>query len=120
MEDPGFFDIWGTVQRGSHQPAVAFLSIHQPRLAALEIRKRVNCSAVQGVRIPILKEVGWQVVLDFRKSPPHWLPNIMVMQEACHPDSFAAPSRFQSYCEKHDYYFGGCCGCHVCNGFFVW
>jgi len=114
MGDPVRFDIWGVVIRGAISEAVQFLAAFRPGLSRLDQHKEVNASVVRQVPILLLEGLSWGKVQQLKQSLPLWARNITVLQEGYTPEE----GQYTRYCAKHDLFYGGCLGCHVCEGFY--
>ncbi len=117
MEDPICFDIWVKIERGHTAEAVAWVADLRPLLSALEVRKLINDATMRGEWALVAQSVGWSRVSELRATKPAWSGEMRVCQEMYRPDAPLGP--FYNYCKRHQLYFGGCLGCHVCSGFVV-
>ena len=113
MEDPIRFDLWGVVVKEELGQCNEVIASFRPDLSRLEALKLTNKSAVDSAQVLLLRGAAWQNIQKFVRSPPSWLTSITVYQEGWEP------SDQTEHCGKHDLWYGGCLGCHVCSGFYV-
>ena len=111
MEDPVTFDVYAK----AFEPYADFLRLvvatnaHESELKA---RVAANDALKLDDYTLIGKQVGWtqaQTILAMVASR-----SATKLMQAGY-----VPSETCQYCGKHDLYFGGCLGCHVCNDFFA-
>ncbi len=119
MEDPVSFDVWARVSRGAIRDAATFVAAWQPQLTALEVHSEINRSIVQGDLILIARQLTWSQSERIRHTSPEWATDIHLYQEDYGPDDWDSFSNWNNYCDRHALYFGGCLGCHVCNGYYL-
>jgi hypothetical protein len=113
MEDPVSFDIWAKVPPHNREVAVRGLTSLRPELKRIEVRTLVNQSVANDEAILVAEGRGWDFVHTFKKLSSGWVDEILVYQHGW------KPGRPTNYCPTNRLNYGGCLGCHVCNGFFV-
>ena len=111
MEDPIRFDIYGKVDPGKRDEAVVSLISVNVYPDEIEVRKAVSKSCQKNVRIQLARSATWSSANEFEQSC-NWANQIVFCQEGYWPDDES------SYCKKHNLYYGGILGCHVCEGFY--
>jgi hypothetical protein len=119
MEDPGGFDMWARVLRGASGEAASFIAESRPELSPLKLHCELNRSKVNGELILIARRLTWSQAQHLRQSPPTWACEIKLFQEDYGPGDWDELTPYRNYCIAHDYYYGGCRGCHVCSGFYL-
>ena len=125
MEDPIMFDLWACVLRGNGKQAIEEMfdwCVNNPTFPEFNLRESrfaVNRSMVQGESVQIARRRTWSQAQSIRTNPPAWAQDIRLYQEGYEPEKFIYPRRFKGSCEVHDFFYGGCLGCHVCRGFFI-
>lgn len=111
MEDPVTFDVYAK----AFEPYVDFLRLVVATKAyksELKARVAANNALKLDDYILIGKHVGWtQAQTILAKVVSRSTTKLM--------QAGYVPSGSCQYCSKHDLYFGGCRGCHVCNDFFA-
>jgi hypothetical protein len=110
MEDPIQFDILVHIRQGRHRDAEVALT-DRLGLHRLEVLMRIN-RATKASWMAIAHGVSWSEVEEFRQHVPDWVLDYSVCQEGYSAETAAA------YCRKHDLWYGGCLGCHVCEDFY--
>ena len=110
MEDPIRFDIYGKVDPRTRAEAVVFLKSVNVYSSEIEVRKAVSESCQKNMRIQLARSVTWSSANQFEQSC-NWANQIVFCQEGYWPDDGV-------YCKRHNLYYGGVLGCHVCEGFY--
>jgi hypothetical protein len=77
------------------------------------VRRLVNNSAVRGDWVLVMSSATWRQVEAFRREIRVWCREVRVYQEGYGPSDEQT-----DFCSRHQFYYGGCLGCHVCSGFY--
>ncbi len=111
MEDPIKFDVWGKLMRGSYEAALTAIRETKMYTSEFELRQAVNRARHEGIAFKVTTGMSWAAAHEFMKNSS-WLQTPVLYQERL------SPSDRLEFCEKHNLYFGGALGCHVCRGFY--
>ena len=110
MEDPIRFDISARIQHGHQSEAERDLA-KSLQISRLDLLKQIYRST-HGESMIIANGVSWSEIENFRQNVPDWVMDYSVYQEGY------SPKLSPSYCKIHDFWYGGCLGCHVCRNFY--
>ena len=111
MEDPITFDIYVEFQSESKKEIEAYLQKYFKKKSSFEIKKTILSSITAKKPLLIRTELAWKEVLELREEQESWFTKVFTTQHQCYIGN--------SYCEKHDLYYCGIFGCHVCEDFYA-
>lgn len=109
MEDPVRFEVWGKIIPEMRAEALAALRIHSGRPSELELRKSVMTAVRENQPLLVSSALGYQAAQELTASLANAFSELVLCQEGWEPDSGL-------YCPLHNFHFGGCLGCHICQG----
>jgi len=75
----------------------------------LQARLAVNNAIRNGTRLKLTSRMTWSQARAMCGIA--WAVDLAICQEACGLEG-------SRYCVRHQYYYSGCAGCHVCSGFY--
>lgn len=113
MEDPTGFDVWLLATEVNSRDVVMWIEDLSGRELSLKDKLAISRVITTSNFFEAFSRVAWVLVCEVRTFSPTWVSGLEVYQEGFLPSE---KSRIH-YCLKHDYYHGGCLGCHVCHGY---
>jgi len=113
MEDPIRFDVWAKVIPEQRDAAIVTIRAQNIYNSEIELRKAINDAIRDSNLLQVARALSLSSALTFIEKSSQCFKEHTFCQESW------APSTDSEYCGKHNLHFGGCLGCHVCNGFYV-
>lgn len=111
MEEPIRFDVYAVILPELRGEAVKGLNESDIYQNEFEVRKAVMKSCSSSRHIQVARSLTWSEANQFKKRVS-WCNQFHFCQEGYWLDDKI------TYCYKHNLYYGGILGCHVCNGFY--
>lgn len=111
MEEPVTFDVYAK----AFEPYADFLRLMAATNAyesQLKVRVAANNALNLGDFSLIGKHLSWTQAQSL-------LAEVATRSATKLMQAGYFPSKTLQYCVTHDFYYGGCLGCHVCNNFFT-
>lgn len=113
MECPIRFNLWGTIVAEQRERALSIIRDQNVFTSEIELRKAVSSAIRDTSQIQISSALGYEKVTEFSKKVDGIFMALTFCQEG------GQPSAGSSFCSKHNFHFGGCLGCHICNDFYA-
>ena len=107
MEDPIRFEVWGKVIPEQRDNALAILRAQSIFSSELELRKAANKAAYFNTALRISSSLGYGKAQKFAAAIRGIFEGLTFCQEGWLLD------KTPHFCEKHNFHFAGCLGCHV-------
>jgi hypothetical protein len=114
MEEPVSITLWGKINPKMRQEALSFVRDQGVFPSEIELRKAVMSAIQTDEQMQISSALGYRAVRDLAATSASMFSDMTYCQEGYWP----IPNPGDSYCEKHNFYFGGILGCHICSGFY--
>jgi hypothetical protein len=114
MEDPVRFEIWGKILPGKRDKVLPILSAQSIFPSELELRKALKKAVYFNVPLRISAPLDYANAQKLATAICDVFMELTYCQEGA-----TSPNEEQYFCEKHNFHFGGCLGCHICNGFYL-
>lgn len=112
MEDPIRFILWGKIVPQQREEALSIIRSQAVFPSEMELRKAVSNSLRESRELPISSALGYLAVQELAASLTGTFSGLTYCQESY------GPSGGKAFCSAHNFHFGGCLGCHVCQGFY--
>jgi hypothetical protein len=109
MEDSIQFDLYGSIKKDETDAAKVGLSKTRSDLNCSDVLKLINSSINSSSQLIIAYNLGLSRAEDLIKSIS-WSDDLTLLQAGWSPDD----ANLQ-HCERHNFYYGGCLGCHICS-----
>lgn len=113
MEDPVRFDVWAKPVGARRRQVLVALRQSRPLESELEVRKALNTALGAGKSVVLAKSLTYSQALQLMGESSTEFSDFDLCQEGYQVEEA------QNFCTEHALHFGGCLGCHVCNGFYV-
>jgi hypothetical protein len=110
MEDKIKFDVRGVIKIAEINEALVYFTLYQPEINKLELYKKIKGDEGSGVLIR--GGLTWAECKIFKEETLTWLEAYYIVQEG-----WSKQDQNLLYCDKHDVFYGGVLGCHICNEF---
>ena len=113
MECPVRFNVWGKIVSAHRE--LALLSIREQAVfgSEIELRKAISRAVQDDSLMQVSSALGYAEALKLIERTSLQFKDATLCQESW------PPSDGSSYCAEHNFHFGGCLGCHVCQDFYV-
>ncbi|MEK8034995.1 hypothetical protein AACH06_29620 [Ideonella sp. DXS29W] len=112
MEVPISFTVWAKVSPEMREKAISFVRLQHVFPSEIELRKAVSAAIRIDRQMQISAPLGYGAAHGLASALGPEFSDLTYCQEGYWPASSAG------FCQVHNFYFGGCLGCHVCSGFF--
>lgn len=113
MESPVKFNVWGVINASRREEALSTIRKQGIHRSEIELRKAVSRAVQNNRTLQISAAIGYQSAKEFVRRIDDVFMGLTYCQEG------HAPSLDKRlFCEKHNFHFGGCLGCHLCSGFY--
>lgn len=112
MEDRIRFNLWGKIVQQRREEALSTIRSQAVFPTEMELRKAVSSSLRANREVKISSALGYRAVQELAASLTGIFSELTYCQESYDP------SGGKAFCPTHNFHFGGCLGCHVCQGFY--
>jgi hypothetical protein len=110
MEDPVRFHVWGKIIPAKREEALRVIRSQATYPDEVELRKAVMNCLREKRPVQVSLALGYSAAQQLTAAIAEQFEELTYSQEGYTPAG--------QFCPKHNFYFGGCLGCHLCSGFF--
>jgi hypothetical protein len=112
MEEPVQLNLWGRVVPDRREHALAVIRKQSVFPSEIELRKAISSAVQEGRQMQISSALGYKEVNELAASIGDIFSDLTLCQEGY------GPTGGKAFCPTHNFHFGGCLGCHICQGFY--